>query len=157
MNRRSKTCGFKGGFFPSELKSTHPLKSPEPQNTESTNRWQGSSDREESLSDPQWHKKPPAKGKILCSKKQSHTESVTQVQDAREPSYKKRRKPGRSPTFQKSFLAIIRKHNRPTRRRKRRPRQRKSPTQGIKNLPNQTQNHFYSHTKKPVRGTEIGR
>ena len=84
MNRRSETREFKGGFISSELKSTDPLKSPEQQNTESTNRWQGSSDREESLSDPRWHKKPPAKGKKICSKKKSHTESVTQVKNARE-------------------------------------------------------------------------
>ena len=61
MNRRSETRGFKRGFIPSELKSTDPLKSLKQQNIESTNRWQGLSDSEESLFDPRWHKKPPAK------------------------------------------------------------------------------------------------
>ena len=45
---------------------------------------QVSSDREESLSDPRWHKKPPAKGKKITFKKQANTESTTPIQDARE-------------------------------------------------------------------------
>ena len=52
-----ETKGFQGGFIPSELKSTEPRG-----RKESTQNWQGSSDREESLSDPRWHKRPPTKG-----------------------------------------------------------------------------------------------
>ena len=79
MSRRSETCSFKGGFIPAELKRSDPPK----QNTEATTKWQGSSDREESLSDPRWHKRPPVKGK-KNSPKTSKAESATQVQDARE-------------------------------------------------------------------------
>ena len=84
MNRRSETRGFKGGFIPAELKSTDPIKSPEQQNTDLTNKSQVSSDREERLSDPRCHKKPPAKGKKITFKKQANTESTTSIQDARE-------------------------------------------------------------------------
>ena len=49
-----ETKGFKGGFIPPELKSTEPRG-----RNESTRNWQGSSDREENLSDPRWHKRPP--------------------------------------------------------------------------------------------------
>ena len=82
MNKRPETRGFKGGFIPTELKSTDR----KGQNNESTTQWQESSDREESLSDPRWHTRPPAKGKKAntSSPKQSKTESATKVQDARE-------------------------------------------------------------------------
>ena len=49
---------FKGGFIPTELKSPDTRL----RNT-STGNWQGASDREESLSDPRWHKRPPTRGK----------------------------------------------------------------------------------------------
>ena len=71
MKRRSETRRFKGGFIPSELKSTDPIKRPEKLNTDSTNKWRGSSDREEIFSDPRWHKKPTAKGKKIVFKKTS--------------------------------------------------------------------------------------
>ena len=89
MKRRTETCGFKGGFIPTELESTDPNK----QNNKTDTQWQGSSDREESLSDPRWHnKRPPKKGKKTNnnSPKQSNTESTTKVQDAREIIPKKK-------------------------------------------------------------------
>ena len=55
---RNETKGFKGGFIPQELMSSE-LR----ERNESTQNWQGSSDREETLSDPRWHKRPPTKGK----------------------------------------------------------------------------------------------
>ena len=55
---RKEIKGFKGGFIPTELQSTETRGQ-----NESMENWQGSSDREESLSDPRWHKKPPTKGK----------------------------------------------------------------------------------------------
>ena len=55
---RKETKGFKGGLIPPELKSSEPRG-----RNESTQKWQGSSDREKSLSDPRWHKRPPTKGK----------------------------------------------------------------------------------------------
>ena len=54
---RKETKGFKGGFIPPDLK-----KNESRSRKESTQNWQDSSDREESLSDPRWHKKPK-KGK----------------------------------------------------------------------------------------------
>ena len=59
MSRRTEFRGFKGGFIPSELKNTKTNE----QNTKTDTQWQGSSDREGSLSDPRWHKRPPTKGK----------------------------------------------------------------------------------------------
>ena len=55
---RKETKGFKRGFIPPELKSTEPRG-----RNEATQNWQGSSDREESLSDPRWHKRPPTRGR----------------------------------------------------------------------------------------------
>ena len=42
---RKETKGLTGGFIPPELKKNE--------------NWQGSFDREESLSDPRWHNRPP--------------------------------------------------------------------------------------------------
>ena len=88
MNREPETRGFKGGFIPTELKSTDT----KGQNSKSATQWQGSSDREESLSDPRWHKRPPTKGKKANtnSPKQSNTESTTKIHDAREVITKKK-------------------------------------------------------------------
>ena len=58
MSRKTGTKGFKGGFIPPELKANESWG-----RKEITQNWQGSSDREESLSDPRWHKRPPTKGK----------------------------------------------------------------------------------------------
>ena len=82
MSRRLETRGFKGGFISTELKSTDP----KGQNTESATQWQGSSDREESLSDPRWHRRPPTKGKKAntSSPKRSPHENTIQIHDARE-------------------------------------------------------------------------
>ena len=82
---RKETKGFKKGFIPPELKSTEPRG-----RNESTQNWQGSSDREESLSDPRWHKRPPTRGKkgnsdVKKSSQQEHdTSTTTPVRDARE-------------------------------------------------------------------------
>ena len=82
---RKETKGFKGEFIPQELKSSETTG-----RNESTQNWQGSSDREESLSDPRWHKRPPTKGKkgnpdVQKSPQQEHdTQTTTPVRDARE-------------------------------------------------------------------------
>ena len=82
---RNETKGFKGGFIPPKLKSTEPRG-----RKESTQNWQGSSDREESLSDLRWHKRPPTKEKkgnpdLTKSPQQEHdTSTTTPVRDARE-------------------------------------------------------------------------
>ena len=75
MNRRPETRGFSGGFLPTELESTDPTG----QNTKSATQWQGLSDREESLSDLRWHKRPPTKRKKANSNspKQTNKESTT--------------------------------------------------------------------------------
>ena len=85
MNRRPETRGFKGGFIPTELKSANP-KGQKTESAESATQWQGSSEREESLSNPRWHKRSPTKGKKAntSSPKHSQTESSTKIQDARE-------------------------------------------------------------------------
>ena len=59
MSRRSDTRGHKGGFIPIKLKSADT----EAKNSKSATQWQGSSDREQSLSHPRWHKRPPTKRK----------------------------------------------------------------------------------------------
>ena len=69
--------GFKGGFIPPELETNESRS-----RKESTQNWQGSSDHEESLSDPRWHKRPPTKGKK--GKPDLNTSSTTPVRDARE-------------------------------------------------------------------------
>ena len=53
---RTEIKGFKGGFIQTELKSTEPRG-----RNKSTQNWQGSIDREESLSDPRWHKRKERK------------------------------------------------------------------------------------------------
>ena len=82
---RKEINGFKGGFIPPELKSSEPRG-----RNESTENWQGSSDRKESLSDPRWHKRPRTKEKkgnpeVQKSPQQEHdTQTVTPLLDARE-------------------------------------------------------------------------
>ena len=82
---RKEIKGFKGGFIPPELKSSEPRG-----RNESTQNWQSSSDREESLSDLGWLKRPPTKGKkgnpeVQKSPQQEHdTQTATPVRDARE-------------------------------------------------------------------------
>ena len=87
MNRRTETRGFQGGFIPSELKNT----TTNEQNTKTDTQWQGSFDREESLSYPRWHIRPPTKGKKTNNNtpKQPNTDT-TKVQDARELITKKK-------------------------------------------------------------------
>ena len=73
---------LKGGFIPTELKS------PDTRGRNaSTGNWQ---DREESLADPRWHKRPPTRGKkgYFEEKKSSQLEkpnqTLTPVRNARE-------------------------------------------------------------------------
>ena len=97
MNRGLETRGFEGGFLPTQEASFDRRRFLQ---------WQGSSDREESLSDPRWHKRPPTKRKKANtnSPKQTNTETNTKVQDAREVITKKKIEE----TRQKSkFLKII--------------------------------------------------
>ena len=83
--RRKDTKGFKGGFIPTELKSSNSRG-----RIASRENWHGSSDREESLSDPRCHKKPLNKGKkgypeVQKSPQQEHfKQTSTPVRDARE-------------------------------------------------------------------------
>ena len=77
---RKETKVFSGGFIPAELKANKPHG-----NTETSLDWQDSSDREESLSVPRWHKRPPNKGKQMKSPKSPTSSSSTaSVADARE-------------------------------------------------------------------------
>ena len=83
MSQKPKIKGFKESFIPSEMKSTDTRA-----RKESALQWQGSSDREESLSDPRWHKRPPIKGKKTTTAQTAtpdHSSSTVQVvQDAKE-------------------------------------------------------------------------
>ena len=75
---RKDTKNFSGGFFPAELKTTKPRG-----RTVSVD-WRNTSDREESLSDPRWHKRPPTKEKQMKKTKSSpQYNSTAQVSDAR--------------------------------------------------------------------------
>ena len=75
---RKDTKNFSGGFFPAELKTTKPRG-----RTVSVD-WRNTSDREESLSDPRWHKRPPTKEKQMKKTKSSpQYTSTAQVTDAR--------------------------------------------------------------------------
>ena len=68
---RKDTKGFKGGFIPTELKS------PEARGRiASRENWHGSSDREESLSDPRWLKKPPKERKGTRRHKSHHNKHI---------------------------------------------------------------------------------
>ena len=83
MSRKAESKGFNGGFIPPELKSTETRG-----RKESASQWQGLSDREESLLDPRWNKRPPIKGKKTTTNKTTtpeHSASTVQlVQDAGE-------------------------------------------------------------------------
>ena len=68
MSRKPETRSFKVGFIPAELKKTDSRG----RTTESSTQRQGSSDGEESLSDPRCHKRLPAKEK-KGKFKQGHT------------------------------------------------------------------------------------
>ena len=80
MNRKPDLKQYKGGFFPDEVKSLNPLNSLG-RKEEKLDNWQGTSDREESLSDPRWHKPPPMKKKTTTNTSASTT---TNTKDARE-------------------------------------------------------------------------
>ena len=58
MSRRD-TKNFTGGFIPSDLKTT------KPRGRTASVDWKNTSDREQSLSDPRWHKRPPTKDKQM--------------------------------------------------------------------------------------------
>ena len=99
MSRRPETRGLKGGFIPSDAS--------EPNKKTDTTQWQGSSDREESLSDPRWHKRPTTKGKKANnnSHKQPNAENTTKIQDARELIAKKKvEETPKKPNFPKIFF-----------------------------------------------------
>ena len=102
MSRKTETKRFNGGFIPPELKTNESQG-----RKESTQNWQGSSDREESLSDPRWHKRPPTKGKkgnadlTKSPEQRVHiTSTTTPVRDAREVlSAKKKTETATKSTF----------------------------------------------------------
>ena len=75
---RKDTRNFTGGFIPKELKTN------EPRGRAVSVDWTNTSDREESLSDPKWHKRPPTKDRQMKKNKLSpkHT-PTTKVIDAR--------------------------------------------------------------------------
>ena len=72
------TRNFTGGFIPKELKTN------EPRGRAVSFDWTNTSDREESLSDPRWHKRPQTKDRQMKKNKSSpqHT-PTTKVIDAR--------------------------------------------------------------------------
>ena len=77
MNRKQDITNYKGGFINDEVK---PL-NPPGRKAEKLLDWQGTSDREESLSDPRWHKRPPTKKKAIAPTSET---TQTEVKDARE-------------------------------------------------------------------------
>ena len=117
MNRRPETRGFKGGFLPAELKSTDA----KGQNTNSATQWQGSSDREESLSDPRWHKGHLQKERKRTPTHQNkqNTESTTNVQDAKEVITKKKIEETRQNQTSPKSSSLIIGENKTAKRRKR--------------------------------------
>ena len=77
---RKETKDFSGGFIPAELKTNKPRG-----RTEISLDWQNTSDREESLSDPRWYKRPPIKGKQMNNTKSlTPSTSTASVADTRE-------------------------------------------------------------------------
>ena len=78
MNRKPDLKQYKGGFILDEKKSLNPHGRKE----EKLDNWQGTSDREESLSDPRWHKRPPMK-KATANTSASTTTQIN-IKDARE-------------------------------------------------------------------------
>ena len=76
---RKDTKNFSGGFIPAELETMKPCG-----RTVSVD-WRNTSDREESLSDPRWRKRPPTKDKQMKKIKSSpQSISTAQLTDARE-------------------------------------------------------------------------
>ena len=76
---RTDTKNISGGFIPAELKTT------KPRGLTVSVDWRNTSDREESLSDQRWHKRPPTKDKQMKKIKSSpQSTSTAQVADARE-------------------------------------------------------------------------
>ena len=76
---RKDTKNLAGGFSPAELKTTKPRG-----RTVSVD-WKNTSDREESFSDPRWHKRPPTKDKQMKKTESSpQSNSTAQVTDARD-------------------------------------------------------------------------
>ena len=75
---RKHTRNFTGSFIPKELKTN------EARGRAVSIDWTNTSDREESLSDPRWHKRPPTKDRQMKKNKSSpkHT-PTTKVIDAR--------------------------------------------------------------------------
>ena len=69
---RKDTKSFAGGFIPAELKT-----SKRRGRTVSVD-WKNTSDREESLSDPRWHERPPTNGKQKTNEPMKKTKSSPQ-------------------------------------------------------------------------------
>ena len=63
MNRKQDVRKYKDAFIPDDVNSLNPRGRTE----EKLLNWQGTSDREESLSDPRWHKRPPTKKKATAT------------------------------------------------------------------------------------------
>ena len=96
---RKETNNFSGGFIPAEIKTNKPRG-----RTEISLDWQNVSDREENLSDPRWHKRPPTKEKQMKNTKSpTPSTSTASVADSRELITR-----SNSQTFQKSFLEAAR-------------------------------------------------
>ena len=77
MNRKPDLKNYESGFVPDEVRSLNPRGRKE----EKLPNWQGTSYRKESLSDPQWHKRPPTTEKVTTT---TSTTTPKNVKDARE-------------------------------------------------------------------------
>ena len=77
MSRKPDVKQYKSAFIPDEVKSLNPRGRKE----EKLDNWQGTSDREESLSDPRWNKRPPMKKKTPTSTPASTTTSIKDARD----------------------------------------------------------------------------
>ena len=84
MNRKPEIRIYKGGFIRDEVKSLNPRSRKEDKLLD----WQGTSDREESLSDPRWHKRPPTKKKATTTATettQAEVKDATELLSSRPP------------------------------------------------------------------------
>ena len=84
MSPRHDVNHFKGGSIPDEVKTFKPRRRKE----EKSSSWQGTSDREESLSDPRWHKRPSTARKQKQTATTTTSSPKNTVKDAREPPVK---------------------------------------------------------------------
>ena len=77
MNQKQDLRQYKGGFIPDEVK---PL-NPRGRNEEKLLYSQGTSDREESLSDPRWYKRPPTKKKATANTSETTQKDVKHARE----------------------------------------------------------------------------